>query len=99
MTGGSIRLEADNSRLQRANDQVLKVGRIKTLDITKMEDEIVFEGIYNILYQERLVYAYFSLEKRVGLRTFFNLAVSQDHRVPGWETTAVFCRVSSDNFR
>ena len=43
-----------------------------------MEGEIVREGIHKILYQERLSYAYFSLDNQVGLRTVFNLAVSQD---------------------
>ena len=41
-----------------------------------MEGEIVPEGIHKILYQERLVYAYFSLDKQVGLRTVFSLVVS-----------------------
>ena len=36
------------------------------------------EEIHKILYQERLVYAYFSLDKQVGLRTVFSLAASQD---------------------
>ena len=80
MTGNSTRLEADNSRLQLANDQVLKVGHIKTLDELqlKMEGEIVSEEIHKISYQERLVYAYFSFDKQVGLRTVFSLIVSQD---------------------
>ena len=80
MTGSITRLEADNIRLQRADDKVLMVGHIKTLGELqlKMEDEIVSGGIHKILYQERLVYAYFSLDKQVGLKTIFNLAVSQD---------------------
>ena len=80
MTGSSTRLEADNSRLQQANDEVLKIGHIKTLNELqlKIEGEIVPEGIRKILYQERLVYTYFSLDKQVGLRTVFSLAVSQD---------------------
>ena len=67
MTENSTRLEVDNSRLQRANDQVLKIGHINTLDELqlKMEGEIVPEGIRKFLYQERLVYAYFSLDKQV----------------------------------
>ena len=79
MTKSSTRLEADNSRLQWANDQVLKVGHIKTLDELQLEivGEIVPEGIHKILYQERLFYAWFSLNKQLGLRTVFSLAVSQ----------------------
>ena len=73
--------------LQRANDQVMKVGHIKTLDELqlKMKSEIVPEGIYKILYQERLVFAYFSLDKQVGLDRL--------------ETTAVFGCITSGNFR
>ena len=60
MTESSSRFEADNSRLQQANDQVLKVGYIKTVDELqlKMEGETVPEGIHKILYQARLGYDY-----------------------------------------
>jgi hypothetical protein len=80
MTGSSARLEADNIRLQRANDQVLEVGHITTLEELqfKMEGATLPEGIHKIYYQEKLVYAYFSLDKQIGLRTVFSLAVSQD---------------------
>ena len=80
MTGSSTRLEAENSRLQRADDQVLKVGHFKTLNglQLKMEGEIVPEGIHKILYEERQDYAYLSLDKQVRLRTVFSLSVSHD---------------------
>ena len=66
-----------------------------------MEGQIVPEEIHKISYQERLVYAYFSLDKQVGLRTVFSLAVSRSFlwHPPEWETTAIFGRVSSGNFR
>ena len=66
MTGSSTRLEADISLLQRANDQVQKVGNIETL----YELQLKMEG--------EIVCAYFSLNKQVGLRTVFSLTVSQD---------------------
>ena len=77
MTGSSTGLEADNSPLQRANDQVLKVGYIKMLDELqlKMEAEIVSEGPSQAWPSQDLS---FDIQ---------------------WETTAVFGRVSSGNFR
>lgn len=79
-TGSSARLEADNKQLQRANDQVLEAGHITSLEELKlkMEGETLPEGIHKIFYQKKLVFAYFTLDKQVGIKTVFSLTVSLD---------------------
>ena len=101
--GNSTRLEADNSRVQRANVQVLKVahqdaGRVATQDrrwdrLWRDSRDLVSRAASLRLFQPRQ-----------ESRTQDRLRLGRLSRPflwhpPGWETTAVFGCVSSSNFR
>jgi len=74
------RLEADNTRLQQANKKLLEAGKVTTLEelLLGMRDETLPGGIHTIIYDQRLVYANFILNKESGLKTVFSLAIYLD---------------------
>ena len=74
----SSRMEAENLRLQHANDLFLKSTQVKTLAELqkKMLNEVIPEGIKTVHYGDKQVYVYFDFQS--GFKAIFSLVVYQD---------------------
>ena len=73
----SSRMEAENLRLQHANDLFLKSTQVKTLaEQQKMLNEVIPEGIKTVHYRDKQVYVYFDFQS--GFKVIFSVVAYQD---------------------
>ena len=74
----SSRMEAENLRLQHANDLFLKSTQVKTLAELqkKMLNEVIPEGIKTVHYGDKQVYVYFDFQSE--FKVIFSVVVYQD---------------------
>ena len=92
----SSRMEAENLRLQHANDLFLKSTQVKTLaELQKMLNELIPEGIKTVHYGDKQVYVYFDFQS--GFKVIFSVVVYQDLTLYG--PNSFFRRFSGHNLR